>query len=95
MGLPPYRPRKDLEHWLDRGNLRMSITAAKGLVADNGGRPLDLATALRFLPLVAEQLDAWALRWLGRWIEQAAEVAALLADLTAEPTTLDALHELV
>ncbi len=67
------------------------------------GRPIELATAARFLPLIATaspgEYDAYALRWLSRWvtetgaatIEQAAEVAASLADLPAEPTMLSRL----
>jgi hypothetical protein len=68
-------------------------------VAEDQGRPIDLATALRFLPLAArepEHYDAWARRWLLRWteetapaIEAIAEVAAQLADLPAEPAMLE------
>jgi hypothetical protein len=72
-------------------------------VSEDSGRPLDLATSLRFLPLVAAQqpvqYDAWALRWLARWIEEtpdatvegAAEVSALLADSLADPSAIGAL----
>jgi hypothetical protein len=67
------------------------------------GRPIELATAARFLPLIAaaspREYDAYALRWLGRWvtetatatIEQAAEIAASLADLPVEPKMLAAI----
>ncbi len=96
----PYRPVLELEGALARGDLGFAISLA-GEVAHERGRPLDLDTALRFLPLVAaqqpEHYDAWALRWLRRWIaeapaptiERAAEVAAQLADLPIEPTALE------
>lgn len=95
MSLGPYRPIKDLEHALERGQLEMAIAAAKDVAREHSGVPLDVA--LRFLPVVAEQrgaaYDEWALRWLARWItegpgrtiEGAAEVAAALADLPSEP----------
>jgi hypothetical protein len=81
---------------LDRGDLRYAVRLAAE-VAHDRRQPLDLATALRFLPLIAREspteFDAWALRWLARWVdetpaatmEQAAEVAAALADLPSEP----------
>jgi hypothetical protein len=68
------------------------------------GKPIDLETALRFLPLIVREspreFDAWALRWLVRWasetpatIEQAAEIAAQLADLPAERTALETIRQ--
>jgi hypothetical protein len=69
-------------------------------VTEERSRPLDLGTALRFLPLIARdspgEFDSWALRWLARWasethaatIEQAAEVAASLADAPHQVTVL-------
>jgi hypothetical protein len=95
----PWKPAVELDGALERGDLPYAITLAAE-VAEDQGRPIELDTALRFLPLVAmrepEHYDAWALRWLARWIiegaatiETAAEVAAQLADLPAEPTALD------
>ncbi len=67
------------------------------------GRPIELGTAARFLPLIATaspgEYDAYALRWLARWvsetgtatIEQAAEIAASLADLPVEPRMLESI----
>jgi hypothetical protein len=72
-------------------------------VAEDQG-PIDLATALRFLPLVAAQqtdhYSAWALRWLQRWIEEApaatidgaAEIACSLADGLAGPIALESVR---
>jgi len=98
MGPWPWKPDAELEGALERGDLRYAVTLATE-VAEERRRPIDLATALRFLPLIVSEspreYDAWALRWLVRWagetpagtIEQAAEVAAALADLPLEPTT--------
>ena len=106
MGLGPYRPVRDLERALERGQLKMAVAAAKD-VSHQYGRPIGLDLALRFLPLVAtQQLDAydgWACRWLARWLsetpgvtaDRAAEVAASLAELPAEPAALDTLREFV
>jgi hypothetical protein len=105
MGLGPYRPLNDLARYLDKGDLPMSIAAAKDAQADSGQAiPLDLA--LRFLPLLAtdtERYDVWALRWFTRWlgeargvtIEQAAELAGCLCELPAEPTTLEAIQAML
>jgi hypothetical protein len=101
MGLGPYRPRKDLEHELDRGNLRMATVAAKDLTRHTG-RPLSLDLALRLVALAAVDSDAfdlWACRWLARWlnettepnIDSAAELAAGLAELPLEPQALQKL----
>jgi hypothetical protein len=99
----PYRPLVELDAALERGELRFAITLAAE-VTEERRRPIDLDTALRFLPLVAaqrfEQYDAWALRWLARWatetsgasIELGAEVAAALADLPAEPSVWETLR---
>ena len=70
------------------------------------GRPVGLALAARFLPLIAREspreYDAWALRWLARWAtesagsaEQAAELAASLADLPAEPAAMATIRALL
>jgi hypothetical protein len=99
----PWNPRIELDGALQRGDLSYAITLAAE-VAENSRRPLDLATALRSLPLIARQspgeFDAWALRWLSRWasetpatIDQAAEVAAALTDLPQEPTALETLRQ--
>lgn len=66
MGPGPYRPIKELERELDRGDLRIALAAAKDAERENG-RPISLGLALRFLPLVAARpttYDAWAYRWL-------------------------------
>jgi hypothetical protein len=100
MGPRPWKPEAELHGALERGDLRYAITLATE-VAER--RPIDLATALRFLPLIiahrSTEFDAWACRWFMRWlnetgatIEQAAEVAALLAELPTEPVaSFDAL----
>jgi hypothetical protein len=99
----PYSPRVELEGALARGNLRHAIALAAE-VAEDSRRPLDLDTALRFLPLVAAQqpvqFDAWALRWLVRWIDEtaeatiarAAELACALADARGEPLALESVR---
>jgi hypothetical protein len=66
----PWNPRLELDGALDRGDLRYAMTLADELRIEYGD-PIDLATALRFLPLIAREspreFDAWALRWLSRW----------------------------
>ena len=103
MGPRPWNPRAELAAALDRGNLRFAVTLAEEARVE-GGRPIRLEVALRFLPLIATEspgeYDAWALRWLGRWclespaasINEAAEVGAALADLPTEPTAINAIH---
>jgi len=103
MGNPPFRPVREIERLLERGDLRMAVAIAKDFAREHG-RPIPLAVALRLLPLVASQspreFDAYALRWLARWIEetpagtieQPAHVAGLLADLPGEPGALLALQ---
>jgi catalase (peroxidase I) len=98
----PWRPAGELEQALDRGDLRYAVALAEELRLERG-RPIELETAARFLPLIAAaspgEYDAYALRWLARWvaesgtatIEQAAEIAASLADLPVEPGMLDAI----
>lgn len=99
----PWKAAAELDGALDRGELRYAVALAEELRIER--KPIPLATALRFLPLIAEQspgeFESWALRWLARWasenktatIEQAAEVAAALAELPSEPTALDAIRE--
>ena len=96
MGKPPYRPVRELERAIERGELDFALAYAKEL-ARLRSRPLDLGLALGLLPLIAAQqpdaYDAWALRWLSRWIGEcrwptigkAAELAACLAELPGEP----------
>jgi len=104
MGPRPWKPTVELQGALDRGELAWSITLAGEISADRGA-PLDLDTAIRFLPLVASErpdtYDAWACRWLARWltesrsvtIDRAAEIAAALAELPTEPTALEAVTQ--
>lgn len=96
MGNPPFRPVKEIERALERGDLRMAVAIARDFATERG-RPIPLGVALKLLTPVALQspseYDAWACRWLMRWltetpaptIEQAANVAASLADLPSEP----------
>jgi hypothetical protein len=103
MGPRPWRPAAELENALERGDLRYAVSLAEEVRLERG-RPIELALAARFLPLIAavspSEYDAYALRWLARWvsetgtatIEQAAEIAASLADLPVEPTMLGALE---
>jgi hypothetical protein len=98
----PWRPAGELDKALDRGDLRYAVALAEELRIERG-RPIELSTAARFLPLIAAaspgEYDAYALRWLARWvaetgtatIDQAAEVSASLADLPVEPKLLDAI----
>jgi hypothetical protein len=104
MGLGPYRPVRDLERAVDRGDLPMAVAAAKD-IAREYGRPIPVDLALRLLPLVAaqrhEQYDQWACRWLARWlrdaegvtIDRAAEIAGALAGLPSDPQAVDAIRE--
>ena len=74
MGLGPYRPIRELEHAITRGNLGMAIAIAKD-VAREYGRPIDLHLALKLLPLVAtQQLDAYN-HWARRWLTMACNAA--------------------
>jgi len=96
----PWRPAAELENALERGDLGHAVALAEELRLERG-RPIELATAARFLPLIAAaspgEYDAYALRWLARWvaetgtatIEQAAALAASLADLPAEPRMME------
>jgi len=98
----PWRPAAELDRALERGDLRYAVALAEE-VRQERGRPIELGTAARFLPLIAAaspaEYDAYALRWLARWvsetgaatIEQAAQIAASLADLPAEPRMLEAI----
>jgi len=102
MGLGPYRPLKDVERALERGDLEMAVAAANDCAREHG-RPIHIELSLRFLALVAiqqhESYDRWACRWLARWLEEAtgptidraADVAAALAELPSEPQAFDAI----
>jgi hypothetical protein len=99
----PYSPRAELDGALERGNLSHAVSLAAEVTEDTH-RPLDLGTALRFLPLVAVQrpheFDTWALRWLARWIQETdratvartAEIACALADARREPLALESVQ---
>jgi hypothetical protein len=99
----PWNPRIELDGALQRGNLAHAISLAAE-VAHDQRRPLDLATALGFLPVVAvqqpQQYDGWALRWLQRWIAEsprptighAAEIACALADGAGDRLALESLR---
>jgi hypothetical protein len=93
----PYRPARELEAHLDRGELGFAIALAKTVTSERG-RPLDLDLTIRFLPLVATQrpddFDVWALRWLERWcaelrsvasIDDAVELVVALAEIPVDP----------
>lgn len=92
----PWKPAVELDGALDRGDLPY---AKKLALEVSEQRPLDLATAARFLPLVAaagDEYDRWAKRWLVRWLSEAqrpsidvaAELAATLADGKEQPEAL-------
>jgi hypothetical protein len=93
----PYRPVRELEAHLARGELDFAIALARA-VSDERGRPLELEVTLGFLPVIAAQrpdlFDPWALRWLERWcgelrervsIDDAVEVARGLAEIPVDP----------
>jgi hypothetical protein len=96
MSQAPYRPVRELERAIQRGELDFALAYAKEL-ARQRSRPLELGLALDLLPLIASQqpdaYDAWALRWLERWIgecrrpriDTAAELARALAELPRDP----------
>jgi hypothetical protein len=89
----PYRPIRELEAHLRRGELDFAIALAK-MAASERPRPLELELTVRFLPLVAVQrpddFDEWTLRWLERWcgelrgrasIDDAVDLVAGLAEI--------------
>jgi hypothetical protein len=72
IGLGPYRPARDLERAIERGDLDIAAAFAKD-VARERGHPIRLDLAVRLLPLVAadaETYDAWGCRWLARWLNE-------------------------
>jgi len=105
MGLGPWRPIRDLEHAIARGDLGMSAALARDAEREYG-RPIQLDLALRLVSLAAAEpgtYDAWACRWLARWlsesraptIDAAAELAGCLAELPAEPQLLEAMLAII
>jgi hypothetical protein len=76
----PFRPVRELEAHLERGELDSAVVLARGIAGERG-RSLDLNLSLRFLPLVArqrpERYDSWALRWLEQWCAQMRDVAGV------------------
>jgi len=93
----PYRPIRELEAHLERGELEFALALARALAVERE-RPLDLALTIRFLPLIAaeraEEYDVWALRWLERWcgelrrrasIDDGVEIVQGLAEIPVDP----------
>jgi hypothetical protein len=89
----PFRPIRELEGHLQRGELDFAIALAK-MAASERARPLELELTVRFLPLIAvqrpEDFDVWTLRWLERWcgelrghasIDEAVDLVAGLAEI--------------
>jgi len=76
----PFRPTRELEGHLERGELDSAVVLAHSIARERG-RPLDLQLALRFLPLIArqrpERYDSWALRWLEQWCAQMRDLAGV------------------
>ena len=105
MGVAPYRPVRELESAIERGELQIAIAIARDISHER--QPISLELALRLLALVAAQggadYDLWACRWLARWLSEAqrpsialaAEVAATLADIPAEPQAVEAIRQVV
>jgi hypothetical protein len=105
MGLGPWRPIRDLENAIARGDLKMSAALAKDAEREYG-RPIQLDLALRLVSLAAAErrtYDAWACRWLARWLSESraptidatAELAGCLAELPAEPQLLEAILAMI
>lgn len=93
----PYRPVRELESHLRRGELDFALALARGLVRERE-RPLELDVTVLFLPVIAAQrpeiFDVWALRWLERWcgevphrasIDDAVDVVGGLAEFPVDP----------
>ena len=100
----PFRPLRELEGAIERGELDIAVAMARDLARERGFRlPLDQALQLVVLAAVGQPdaYDGWALRWFARWLNEApratidgaAEVAAALADLPAEPSALDTIRQ--
>jgi hypothetical protein len=93
----PYRPVRELEAHLARGELEFALALARAIAVERE-RPLELAVTVRFLPLIAserpEDYDLWTLRWLERWcgelgrrasIDDALEIVQGLAEIPVDP----------
>jgi len=93
----PYRPVRELEAHLARGELDFAVALARGIARERA-QPLGLELTLRFLPLLAAQrphaFDAWTLRWLERWcgeqrdrasVDEALELVSGLAEIPVDP----------
>lgn len=93
----PYRPVRELEAHLERGELEFALALARALAVERE-RPLDLDVTVRFLPVIAaqrpERFDVWSLRWLERWcaelrlrasIDDAVDIVAGLAEIPVDP----------
>lgn len=98
----PWRPAKELDGALARGDLRYATVLAEELRCERGA-PIPLEVAARFLPLIAQhspgEYDAWAIRWLLRWIGEApvptvaraVEIVGALGALPQQPDALQAI----
>jgi hypothetical protein len=103
MGPRPFRPAREFEAAVERGDLQMATAIARD-IARELERPIPLERALDLLALGAAQqagsYDAWALRWLVRWasetpgatIDEALDIAAGLAALPVEPEAIETLR---
>ena len=93
----PYRPVRELEAHLERGELDFALALARAVVQERE-RPLDLDVTIRFLPVIAAQrpeiFDVWTLRWLERWcaelrrrasIDDALDIVGGLAEIPVDP----------
>ena len=90
----------DLERAIEHGDAEIAIEIGRECTQ------VSLRLALRLLPIAALQdpdgHQERALHWLARWItesstatlEQAAEAARALAHLPADPSALEAIHDL-
>ncbi len=93
----PYRPVRELEAHLERGELEFALALARAIAVERE-HPLDLELTIHFLPLIAaekpEAFDVWSLRWLERWcgelrrsasIDDAVDVVQGLAEIPVDP----------
>jgi hypothetical protein len=95
MGIEPHRPTDEIEHHLKRGELQHAIAIAKDFRHERG-RPIPIAVALLYLPVVltqrTEDYDRSACKWLARWLTETrqitADLAEALVELKQEPTAI-------
>ncbi len=93
----PYRPVRELEAHLARGELDFALALARAIAVERE-RPLELLVTLGFLPLIAAErpadYDLWTLRWLERWcgelsrrasVDDALEIVQGLAEIPVDP----------